>query len=305
MKKFGTFLLFSVCCISVFAQNKSAIDTLKTDDPFRQVILFSDNTWSYFDSPRPIIDGMDLSDHWTTEYIHAYREVPLAAVADTTNLTLVDSKHKFCLPIKGSLSSYYGMRHGRPHRGVDIPLTMGAKVVAAFDGIVRIAETSDNTGGYGNLVVIRHENGLETYYGHFSKLLVTSGDVVRAGDVIGLGGSTGRSTGPHLHFETRYMGKAFDPERVIDFTTGKLRSETLMLKRSYLDIDSHYTQRAVTSSSSSSSSSSSGKTYYTVKKGDTLSKIAAKYHTSVSQLCKLNNMKVNSVLIVGKKLRVK
>lgn len=265
--------------------------------------MYSDRTWAYVELPRPIMDNEDLSDHWTSESIHAYKDVALNEIAESTDLQLVDKKHKYCLPIKGTVSSYYGMRHNRPHRGIDIPLTTGDTVRAAFDGIVRISETTENTGGYGNLVVVRHLNGLETYYAHLSKLLVIENETVRAGEVIGLGGSTGHSTGPHLHFETRFKGKAFDPERVIDFETGALRDENFTVKRVYLDINSRFKQHATVAGTSSSRSS--GSTYYTVRAGDTLSKIAKKYHTSVNQLCKLNKMKPTSILPLGKKLRVR
>ncbi len=302
MKKIG---IFFVCLAFtfVYGQHKTVIDTLKTKDRFKVVVLYSDRTWAYVELPRPILDNEDLSDHWTSESIHAYKDVALNEIKESIDLQLVDNKHKYCLPIKGALSSYYGMRHNRPHRGIDIPLTTGDTIRAAFDGIVRISEVPENTGGYGNLVVIRHLNGLETYYGHLSKLLVIENESVRAGDVIGLGGSTGHSTGPHLHFETRYKGKAFDPERVVNFETGELREENFTLKRAYLDINSHFQQRAAVASTSSSKPS--GATYYTVKAGDTLTKIAKKYHTSVNQLCKLNKLKPTSILSLGKKLRVR
>ena len=117
---------------------------------------------------------------------------------------------------------------------------MGDPVYATFDGRVRISQYQN--GGYGNLIIIRHDNGLETYYGHLSKRLVEPNDWVTAGQVIGYGGSTGRSTGPHLHFETRYKGQSFDAERLIDFATGTLRRETFLLKRSYFSIYSKFTQ---------------------------------------------------------------
>ena len=104
-------------------------------------------------------------------------------------------------PYVGKVYSKFGYRRGRRHQGTDIPLKSGTPVAAAFDGRVRM---SSYVSGYGNLVILRHENGLETFYGHLSKRQVSVGDWVRAGDIVGLGGSTGRSSGPHLHFETRY-----------------------------------------------------------------------------------------------------
>lgn len=305
MKRSVLFLLCLIPIITAFAQiQPTAVDTLKTRDKFTKVIIYEDHTWEYWYLPKPEIDGESLSDHWDTETIHAYKDVPIATLSESVGLKLVDDTHHYVLPIAGALSSRYGMRHNRPHRGVDIPLSTGTPVKVAFDGIVRIAEGSEHTGGYGNLVIVRHPNGLETYYAHLSKVLVKEGEIVRAGESIGLGGSTGRSTGPHLHFETRYMGKAFDPERVIDFSTGKLRADSLTVKRSYLDINSHYGQ-ASNSSVASQSSNKTKATYHTVKQGDTLGKIAKKYHTSVERLCKLNRIRSTTILSIGRKLRVR
>ena len=312
-------LLFANTCL--FAQNNedesdpaaTAIDTLKTADKFKQVILYDDYTWEYLELERPDIDEDALMENWDNVAIHAYRDVDVSTLPNQITLTLVDSTHTFCMPVHGTLSSRYGWRGKRPHRGIDIPLKIGDSVHSAFDGIVRVAEGSSRTGGYGNLVVVRHPNGLETYYGHLSQILVKENEVVSAGEVIGLGGSTGRSTGPHLHFETRYMGKAFDPERVVDVPGDSLRCDSLTLYKSYFEVNSRYNGSnavpAVASNSKSSSStstaSSSSKVYYTVRKGDNLGKIAKKYHTTVSKLCKLNHISERTILQIGRKIRVK
>ncbi len=319
MKKIGLLLLSNILLFNIFTQGQETypLDTLNTKDKYTKVVLFSDYTWTYLELDRPDIDMDALSDHWDTEAIHAFKDVEIASLPDTVNLTLVDATHPFVLPIKGSVYSRYGYRRKRPHRGVDIPLTTGDSVRAAFNGVVRVSEGSSKTGGYGNLVIVRHDNGLETYYGHLSKILVHENEPVRAGEVIGLGGSTGRSTGPHLHFETRYMGKAFDPERVVDWTNGCLRDTSLVIRKQYYNINSRYGQAdrtvAQTSSSSSqshatssaNSSTSGSPQYYTVRKGDTLGKIAGKYHTTVSKLCKLNKIKETTILQIGRKLRVR
>lgn len=113
------------------------------------------------------------------------------------------------------INSPYGKRWGRLHAGLDIKVYLGDTIRAAFDGKVRIVKY--NAKGYGYYVVIRHPNGLETLYGHLSKQLVKEDQIVRAGDVIGLGGNTGRSFGSHLHFETRLLGQPIDPAYMFDF----------------------------------------------------------------------------------------
>ena len=203
----------------------------------------------------------------------------------------------------------------------------GDPVGAAFAGRVRFSKYSS---GYGNLVVIRHENGLETYYGHLSERKVEAGDWVEAGQVIGLGGSTGRSTGPHLHFETRYQGYAFDPEWLIDFETGVLRHRLFVLKKRYLDANSKYVpeseeeeyeinigdqrdqqvadslaavQKAAQEKAAREAAAAQ---YYTIRSGDNLGKIARRYGTTVNAICRLNpGLTAKTTLRIGRRIRVK
>ncbi|MGY8988335.1 MAG: M23 family metallopeptidase, partial [Flavobacteriales bacterium] len=116
------------------------------------------------------------------------------------------------------------------HKGLDIDLRKGDMVKAAFDGKVRYSKF--NNGGYGNLIIIRHLNGLETYYSHLTKINVKPNQIVKAGDCIGTGGNTGaRWTGDHLHFEMRYMDIAFNPVLAINLDVFDLISDTLILTK--------------------------------------------------------------------------
>jgi murein DD-endopeptidase MepM/ murein hydrolase activator NlpD len=227
----------------------------------------------------------------TTAYSEKFD--PAKMTADITVDVLMENTSCFSMPIVGAINSNFGWRHGRLHSGIDLDLDTGDPVYAAIDGEVTTAEY---TGGYGNLVVIKHANGLETYYAHLSKIEVKAGDKLLSGDKLGLGGSTGRSTGPHLHFETRYLGAAFDPSLLIDFKTSQLKAESLVLSKNSFK---------VTSSASKSGTTSGTKKYYTVKKGDTLGKIAARNKTTVSKICKLNGISSKKILKPGQKLRVK
>ena len=276
-----------------------AIDTLNTPDKYVKIVLFDDHTWDYIELERPDIDTTGLFDDWDIESIHAYRDVKVSDLPEEFDLLLVDSVHRFVAPYVGRRSSTFKYRKGRPHNGIDIPLRVGDTIRCPFDGVVRYVGGGKATGGYGNLVVVRHSNGLETYYGHLSQRLVSENDLVAAGEPLGLGGSTGRSTGPHLHFEVRYMGKPFDPERVINFDNGTLRDTLLTLKRHYFNVGSHYgmtdkESKAVTDA-----------VYNTVKKGDTLGAIARKYGTTVNAICKLNGISSKKVLRIGQRLRVR
>lgn len=203
-------------------------------------------------------------------------------------------------PAEFQKTSDYGWRHGRMHRGVDLGYPTGTPVAAAWDGMVRISK-GNNTGGYGNLVVIRHNNGLETYYGHLSRRLVNPGQVVHAGDIIGLGGNTGRSYGSHLHFETRYLGMDINPNRLVDFANYTLKYDTLYISGYSVSTPNPPTEEQKVIAQQRAQSSA---VYYRVRKGDYLGKIAAKYHTSVSKIKRLNHMR-SDFLREGQRLRVR
>lgn len=168
----------------------------------------------------------------------SYRVNPLGRtrldnLPDEINIKLVSDSSDFCFPIKKPKTSNYGWRWQRGHHGVDIGLNTGDPIRAAFSGVVRVAT---RMGGYGNCIVIRHPNGLETLYGHLSKINVKPNQEITAGDIIGLGGNTGNSTGPHLHFECRFLYQTFDPEWILDFTNYTLRTRRLHLDKSYFGI---------------------------------------------------------------------
>lgn len=180
------------------------------------------------------------------------------------------------------------------HYGVDIHLKTGDTVLAAFEGKVRIAKFNKT---YGNLVVIRHNNGLETYYAHLSKINVEPGQDVETGEIIGLGGNTGRSYGAHLHFEIRYKGLPIDPNEIISFKEGKLLSDSFVLTKKTID---HSDEIKVAASKSTGKKTR----IHTVRKGDTLGKIARRYGTTTSKLCKMNRISSKTPLKIGRKLKV-
>ena len=284
------------------------VDTLPTVNEALKIVLYNDNTWRYVRDRSVRQDSTVFEKYWSSEVISPYREVPLASLPVSVVIPLVDSLKSYHYPYKGRIISRYGPRRNRNHNGVDIPLKEGEPIYATFDGRVRYSK--DSKTGYGQLVIIRHDNGLETYMGHLSKRLVKEGDWVTAGQVIGEGGSTGRSTGPHLHFEARYYGQSFDPERLIDFNTGMLRRETFLLKRKFFDIYSRYDQNfddeiANEEDDKREAAELAARRYYKVRSGDTLSGIAVKYGTTVTRICQLNGINRNAILKVGKTLRVK
>lgn len=203
---------------------------------------------------------------------------------DTVWITLLDSAGVYTHPFKGRLTSPFGFRWGRMHYGTDVGLRTGDTIVAAFDGIVRIAQRNYS---YGNIVILFHKNGLETYYAHMSQLLVKPNQVVRSGDPIGLGGNTGRSRGSHLHFEVRYLGAPIDAQYIIDFAEYKLIVDKFPVCKETLY-----------------GAATSGIRYHRVRQGETLSSIARRYRTSVNQIRLLNGMK-NSKLRAGSTIRVR
>lgn len=228
--------------------------------------------------------------NWNTKWVDPFRgEAEKPNFPDSCAINC----SSFVYPIDtiARVTSKYGPRRRRMHRGIDLKVQKGDTIRAAFDGKVRIRNYERR--GYGYYLVIRHPNGLETIYGHLSKQLVHVNDIVHAGDPIGLGGNTGRSTGSHLHFETRFLGQAINPAEIVDFENGVPVHDTFVFRN--VKINGR--------KSNIYTSSSDQLVYHRVKSGDTLGKIARIYGTSVSELCRLNGIKPTTVLRIGQSIR--
>lgn len=228
--------------------------------------------------------GQEVYGAWNTTNPNAYG--PELSQKDTVVLVqLTNGPCGFSMPVPPVVTSRFGWRDGRPHNGVDLDLEVGDPVRSAFPGVVRFAGTF---GGFGRLVVVRHYNGLETYYAHLHRLKVNSGDVLEAGEAVGLGGSSGHSTGSHLHFEVRFKGVPIDPSHMIAFMEGELLCDTLVLKKTRWSFAAY----------------PMGTQFHTVGKGEHLYAIAEHYGTSINALCELNGITRKARLRVGQRLMV-
>lgn len=228
-------LILAFSCFTVYSQtlgskhNNAHKNLLANSGKNKgQQKLINKSTFVDFnDDIEPEIDI--YQEGWNSRRVNPYKEneVPDRRVIDVTG---------YVMPVMGPVTSNYGYRprFGRMHKGVDLRLSMNDTVKAAFEGKVRVVNYEAN--GYGNYVIIRHPNGLETVYGHLNKHLVKENQIVKAGQAIGLGGSTGRSTGPHLHFETRFMGYAINPAGIFDFANHCTHTDTYTFsKQTYQD----------------------------------------------------------------------
>ena len=230
--------------------------------------------------------ALSLYPNWNNQYVHAYGN---AIIPDTYTIDLTG----FHMPTPSTkITSPFGPRWRRMHNGLDLKVNIGDTIVAAFDGKVRIVKYERR--GYGKYVVIRHDNGLETVYGHLSKQLVEENQLVKAGEVIGLGGNTGRSTGSHLHFATHLFGIAINPIYMFDFPKQDIVADTYTFRR---------TQGSKRAGSHDTQVADGTIRYHKVKSGDTLSRIAKLRGVSVSTLCKLNRIKPTTTLRIGQVLR--
>ena len=258
-------------------------------------------------------DTLDIyQDYWSNTTLFPCTDnvpIPLEGVV----LELTDSTHQFTMPRMGKINSYFGWRdkgggYFRPHHGLDIHLERGDSVVAAFDGFVRFAAYND--GGYGNLVIIRHLNGLETYYAHLDQMDVVANQYVQSGECIGRGGDTGsETTGVHLHFETRFMDKPIDPLHLISPTTLRLRGNYVLIDETVFgmtkdDDGNRMTTREI-NEAKMRSKSPQDPVFHTVGPEDSLARIAGKYGVSIAKLCEWNQISRSSTLYVGQKIRIK
>lgn len=254
----------------------------------------------------------DLYEDWNNVYAHYETALP-----DSFRIDL----RGFHMPTSNRVvTSNFGARWGRQHKGLDIKVYVGDTIRAAFDGKIRIVKYERK--GYGKYVVIRHHNGLETIYGHMSKHLVAENQEVKAGDPIGLGGNTGRSTGSHLHFETRLCGVALNPALMFDFHNQDVTGDFYRFRRSHYAAESAQATRlrGVGGGGKNSRVSDDDEDdeldiaapkasytkvarYHKVKKGETLQAIARKCHTTVDALCKANRISKTKRLMPGQILK--
>lgn len=246
-----------------------------------------------FKFEKPVEEENDLEDlanlhfYSETEEFKLFPVYPLDSLEKEFTIALEKPESRnYSNPFNGVLTSYFGWRDKRMHKGIDIDLNKGQPVVSAFDGKVRVAER--NKGGFGNLVIIMHANGLETVYAHLSKIKVKKGQVVLSGQLIGLGGNTGRSRGSHLHFETRYKGYALNPLLFIEYSENKLYHYSITIKKVKKDLVAYPSNAEM----------------HKIEKGENWRKISEQTHVPIKKLKELNGSKTCYYLRPGTSLRV-
>lgn len=279
-------LLFLTITLSIFSQadpTATPISTPEQSYPVPNLIEFFNSYNIQNQEPQHSIL------HFQHSNLNAIK-LSLDSMPDSLYISCAD----YCYPTESQrITSRFGNRGSRFHYGIDVGVQYGDTIRAPFSGTVRTA--TYQRGGYGRYVVISHDNGLESVMAHFSRTLVKEGDQVAAGQPIGLGGSTGRSTGPHLHLEFRLFGNAFNPEKLIDFNSRNV----------YLsDVENHYFMtKADTYSHRPQLEEMKRAAYHRVRSGETLSHIARRYGTSIRRLCALNGIKETSIIRIGQRIR--
>ena len=232
------------------------------------------------DTEEEMYPADDLYGLWDSERVNPYGST--VVIPDSFDIDV----SSYVPPTEGYVTSPFGPRRRRFHYGIDLKVQVGDTIRAAFDGKVRVEEYQKR--GYGYYLVLRHTNGLETVYGHLSDFLVESDQTVKAGQPIALGGNTGRSTGSHLHFETRFLGMAINPASIIDFQRYAPHKDVFVFTKTK-SLSNKYQNGSLA--------------YHRVRQGDTLGKIAMKYGITINVLCRLNKIKSTAKLRVGSTLR--
>lgn len=309
MLKIGLIIFLSLTVSLSFSQITYPVDTLQMGE--NTIVVFADKTWEHIEKANTKMlfnaevykhaqENYKWIDKWDTTSPYNYGN-DLSAMVDSIDIPLTDSVHSnFVIPHNGIITSTYKQRGKSFHYGTDVDVITGDTLKSCFDGVVRYADYS--SGGYGNLVVVRHYNGLETYYAHLDKLLVKTNQEVNAGDIIGLGGSTGRSTGSHLHFEMRFFGNALNPEKVIDFANKKLISDTLVMHKELFHYKRSYKYRPA---ATQLATNNGDKSYHRIRSGDSLYALALRNKTTVKTICDLNGISSTKILKIGEKLRIR
>ena len=305
----GIIRTFAITFITLSAAPAHAQDLLARQAPVDRKMKAVDTIMLKSVTVREEMENpaAELYEDWNNIYAHRATELP-----ESYRINL---KH-FCMPTPSRvITSNFGYRWGRQHEGLDIKVYIGDTIRAAFSGKVRMVKYDGR--GYGKYVVIRHNNGLETLYGHMSAQLVEENQVVRAGEPIGLGGNTGRSTGSHLHFETRLCGVAINPALMFDFREQDVVGDSYLFRRDSYKAESteatrlrgkvgngSYSREDVVGASGSQGDNINGEVlYHKVASGETLQSIAEKHGVTVDAICRLNHIRKTMRLRPGQILR--
>lgn len=290
-------LLFLCVTYSSIAQNKSP----EVYSP--ESTQFIDDLEAYLTSIHTETETMDItSEFWDTSKIKIDYDTE---VAYPIHIQFKDTNYVSPIPRNKVITSRYGWRKGRAHKGIDIDLITGDSLYAMFDGVVRFANYSS---GHGRTVVVRHFNGLETVYAHLSRYGVKENDTVVAGSYLGKGGTSGNARGSHLHLEMNYKGIPVNPEYLLDFNeNNEIRAKDIWITKTWTRPELHSSKRQskleiFSTEEEAIASMNRELKVYIVKKGDTLSKISLRNNTSITAICKSNHMKRNSTLRIGQKL---
>ena len=283
-----------VVAVAVFALvslNVSAQDLLARQAPIDKKLKAIDSVALIRQIKKEMAayPAFGLYPDWNNTRVHAFGNT--VVVPDTFRIDMTG----FAMPTTNTkITSKFGPRRRRMHNGIDVKVYIGDTIRAAFSGKVRMVKYERR--GYGKYVVIRHVNGLDTIYGHLSKQMVSEDQYVEAGEVIGLGGNTGRSTGSHLHFETRFLGQAINPALLFDFEKQDIVTDTYLFKKGNNRYRRSSSQAGVVASNGDAQ-------YYKVRKGDSLSRISQKTGVSIDRLCKLNGITRRTTLRINQVLK--
>ena len=289
MKHITIFLLLLIICLSAFSQADPVAPSQTTTNTTTIESSKIPDLIEFFQSYTALSEEEDEFSTPNSSLLISHSTLSLDSLPDSLYIACADYH-----PITTSqrITSQFGIRGARFHFGIDIGVPYGDTIRSPFSGYVRLA--SYQRGGYGRYVIITHDNGLESVMAHFSRTLVREGQQVIAGQPIGLAGSTGRSTGSHLHLEFRLFGNQFNPEKLIDFNTFSINTQ---------DDGYYFMTKANTYSHRPQLEEMKRAAYHRVRSGETLSHIAKRYGTTVSRLCALNKIKQTSILQIGQKIR--
>ena len=290
----------TIVSLSVSAQKYKLIKPLTEFSEFKFDILEDSTLQKTTTDTLAIVDIK--ADYWDNTVYNPYKETNIKF---PLQLRFKDSNYASPIRINKVITSRYGWRRGRAHKGIDIDLVTGDSLYAMFDGIVRMARY--NT-GHGRTVVVRHYNGLETTYAHLSKYGVKENDTILRGDYLGKGGTSGNARGSHLHLVVNYKGISINPEYLFNFNAeNTIRSQELWVTKKWTRPALHSSKRQtkielLLSEDEAIASLQKQREIYIVKRGDTLSRISSRNNVSIASLCATNAIKRNSVIRIGQKL---